>query len=131
MRMRREVLEEMGEEEIDRYMRVLGVDAGAAKSKAAKIIRIERARERTAEIDVLGMTLAVPVKRLHDKRVTDRLNGQAATDEEMNEVMEALLGAEQRDAVLERCTDEDGTVDLEAYSLALATVVSSDELKNF
>lgn len=129
--MRKEVLETLSASELEGYAAVIGVDVSNVKTKKARIARIVEARERTADINALGMTLTVPIKRLHDKRVTDRLNGGVVGDEELMEIMTAILGEDQLAAIEAHCTDEDGTVDVDAYGVILAAVINSDELKNF
>lgn len=129
--MRKEVLETLSASELEGYAAVIGVDVSNVKTKKARIARIVEARERTADINALGMTLTVPIKRLHDKRVTDRLNGGVVGDEELMEIMAAILGEDQLAAIEAHCTDEDGTVDVDAYGVILAAVINSDELKNF
>lgn len=129
--MRKEVLETLSASELEGYAAVIGVDVSNVKTKKARIARIVEARERTADINALGMTLTVPIKRLHDKRVTDRLNGGVVDDEELMEIMAAILGEDQLAAIEAHCTDEDGTVDVDAYGVILAAVINSDELKNF
>lgn len=129
--MRKEVLETLSASELEGYAAVIGVDVSNVKTKKARIARIVEARERAADINALGMTLTVPIKRLHDKRVTDRLNGGVVGDEELMEIMAAILGEDQLAAIEAHCTDEDGTVDVDAYGVILAAVINSDELKNF
>lgn len=129
--MKREILLSLSAGELDEYARALGFDATGAKSAKAKVELIESRRERVAEVEVLGIAVRIPVKRLHDKRITDRLNGGAASDEEFEGLMRDLLGDDQMDAIVEHVTDEDGTVDIDALGLILAKAVRSDELKNF
>lgn len=129
--MRKEVLETLSASELEGYAAVIGVDVSNVKTKKARIARIVEARERTADINALGMTLTVPIKRLHDKRVTDRLNGGIVGDEELMKIMTAILGEDQLAKIEAHCTDEDGTVDVDAYGVILAAVINSDELKNF
>lgn len=129
--MRKEVLETLSASELEGYAAVIGVDVSNVKTKKARIAKIMEARERTADVNALGMTLTVPIKRLHDKRVTDRLNGGIVGDEELMEIMAAILGEDQLAAIEAHCTDEDGTVDVDAYGVILAAVINSDELKNF
>lgn len=129
--MRKEVLETLSASELEGYAAVIGVDVSNVKTKKARIAKIVEARERTADINALGMTLTVPIKKLHDKRVTDRLNGGIVGDEELMEIMAAILGEDQLAKIEEHCTDDDGTVDVDAYGVILAAVINSDELKNF
>ena len=129
--MRHDVLMEMSLEQLDMYGRVCGIDVSDKKTKRMKVAAIEARRGRTADVDVHGMTLTVPVRAMHDKRVTDLLNGGPLSDEQATELMVLLLGDEQYAALVERCTDDDGLVDVEAVGLAFATIVNCEELKNF
>lgn len=129
--MKKETLLSLTAEEIDRYAGMLGVDTTKLGAKAAKVERIEKARQRSVDIEVLGMTLTVPIKRMHDKRITDRMGAGRLTDGQLDELMADLLGQDQVSAVYEHCTDEDGTVDVEAVALVYSSIVRSDELKNF
>lgn len=129
--MRREILLELSGPELDAYAKKLGLNTSKTKGIKAKVDVIETTRGRVAEIEALGMTLRVPVKRMHDLRVTDRLNGQGLNDAEYERLCADILGKDQLQEVYEHCTDEDGTVDLEAVALVLDTVILSDELKNF
>lgn len=129
--MRHEVLMEMSIEQIDQYAKVCGIDVTGKRTKEAKIALIEERRARVADIDVLGMTIAVPVRVMHDKLVVDLLNGGDLDDERAARLLVALVGEDQYETLLDRCTDEDGVVDVEAVCLAFATIVRSPELKNF
>lgn len=129
--MRHEVLMEMSIEQIDQYAKVCGIDVTGKRTKEAKIALIEERRARVADIDVLGMTIAVPVRAMHDKLVVDLLNGGDLDDEQAARLLVALVGEDQYETLLDRCTDEDGVVDVEAVCLAFATIVRSPELKNF
>lgn len=122
---------EMSEAELDEYARVLGVGLGKVRGQAAKVDAICERRARVARIDVLGITIEVPVRALHDKRVTDRLDGRPKSDAELEEILRDIVGDAQMAAIEERCTDEDGVVDVEAYGLALSRIVTSKDLKNF
>ena len=77
------------------------------------------------------MALEVPIKRIHDKRLSDRINSAGSDDEQAEAIMRDLLGEEQMSEVEKACTDEDGTVDVDAYGLVLASILTSEELKNF
>lgn len=129
--MRHEVLMEMSRRQLDQYGLVCGIDVTGKKSKKAKVALIEERRGRTADINVLGMTFAVPIRAMHDKRVVDLLNGEPLTDAQATELLAALLGEEQYEALVDRCTDEDGVVDVEAMGIAFATIFNSEELKNY
>lgn len=130
--MRHEVMMEMSLEQLDQYARVCGIDTGGKETKEEKVAFIEERRGRVAEIEALGTTLVVPVRALHDKRVTDALNGSKPLgDEEADGLLARLLGEEQYAEVVSRCTDDDGVVDVEALALAFGLIVRSEELKNF
>lgn len=110
---------------------MLGFDVSGKKTVAQKVAAIEERREREAEIDALGLTLAIPVKRMHDKRATDLMGKRPMTDEDATELLALLLGETQMSALAERATDEDGTVDVDAMGLAMTRILASGELKNF
>ena len=129
--MRKETLLSLSGAEIDRYAEVLGIDTTKLKAKAAKVERIEKARQRTADIEAMGLTLTVPIKKMHDKRITDRMNVGRLSDSQLDALMTDLLGEEQVAMVYEHCTDEDGTVDVEGVALVYGSIINSDELKNF
>lgn len=129
--MRHEALLGMTENEIDDYARSLGVSLDGVEGKAEKVALIERRRERTADVRVLGAVIPIPIKRLHDKRMTDRMRGGAMDDRTFIDLMGDLLGDDGLAEVIKRATDEDGTVDNEALALAYTQVITSDELKNF
>ena len=129
--MREEALLEMSAEDIERYGRIIGVDVSGKRTKRQKADAIAEARARTATVCVLGLPCEVPIRRMHDKRVTDLLAKRARTDEDYMAVMRAALGDDQYASVMERATDEDGTVDNDALGLAYAQIVESDELKNY
>ncbi len=129
--MREEVMNELPLSELDEYAARIGIDTTGARGRAQKVEMIREARERTAEVHVLGMTVVVPIRRMHDKRVTDRLNGQEMSDAEFESLMVGLLGRDQMDAISAHVSDEDGTVDLDAYGMVLRAVITSDAVKNF
>lgn len=129
--MRKEFLMEMSGSELDGYAKVLGLDTTKAKAKARKIDIICSARERTAEIDVLGLTLSVPIKRLHDKRITDKLNAEQLNDAQLESLMCDILGKEQLELLQSHCTDEDGTIDVDAMAYAFNVILTSSAVKNF
>ena len=130
--MRHEVMMEMSLEQLDQYGMACGIDVSGKKTKAQKVALIEERRARVAEVDAVGMTLHVPVRAMHDKRVTDLLDREGSiTESDADWLMAALLGEEQYKALIEHCTDEDGVIDVTAVGLAFATIVRSDELKNY
>ena len=122
---------EMSLEQLDMYGKACGIDVTGKRTKAQKVALIEERRQRVAEIDVLGMTLAVPVRAMHDKRVTDLLDRGGLSEAEADALMTMLLGEDQYARLVERCPDEDGVVDVSAVGLAFATVIRSPELKNY
>lgn len=122
---------EMSLEQLDMYGKACGIDVTGRRTKAQKVALIEERRQRVADVDVLGMTLAVPVRAMRDKRVTDLLDRGGLSEAEADLLMTMLLGEDQYAALVERCTDEDGVVDVAAVGLAFATVITSPELKNY
>ena len=108
--MKRSTLLRMTPEQLDGYARMLGFDVSGHETVEEKADAIEARRERVATIDVAGLSLTVPMKRLHDK---------------------SLIGDEQMDAIRVLVTDEDGTVDADGYLLVLNAINTSNELKNF
>lgn len=129
--MNREYLMRMDDDELEAYASILGVDLGTTKTREARVNLIERRRARVATVEAMGMTFDVPVKRLHDKRVSDLTERRNPTNAEMVELIGAILGEEQVARIEEACTDEDGTVDTDAYGLLISRILTSDELKNF
>ena len=129
--MRHDVMMEMSLEQLDLYGQVCGIDVSGKRTKAQKVALIEERRARVADIDVVGMTLHVPVKAMHDKRVTDLLSRTDMTEAEADWLMGALLGDEQYQQLVDHCTDDDGVVDVNAVGLAFATIIRSPDLKNY
>ena len=129
--MKREYLEAMTVAEIESYASMLGIDMAGTSTKAQKVARVEERRGRCAEVSVLGLTVTVPLKRLHDKRVSDLAERDRLTNEDAWSILELVLGGEQFEALVERCTDEDGTQDLEALTFAMRSILSDEGLKNF
>lgn len=129
--MRHEVMMEMSLEQLDRYGARCGIDVTGMKTKAQKVELIEKRRGRIADVEALGATWHVPVRAAHDKRVNDLLARGNLTDAEADWLMGALFGEEQYQAIIERCTDDDGIVDTEAVGLALMCAIESPELKNY
>lgn len=129
--MKREVLLEMSKTELDEYAQVVGVDVTGKKTVVQKVDTIEKCRGRTADVDALGIALTVPIKRMRDKRVSDLMSKRPMTDDDAGNLLLLLLGQEQMDKVVDRVTDDDGTVDVDAMGLVMARVLSSEELKNF
>lgn len=130
--MRHEVMMEMSLSELDLYAQACGIDVTGTPTKEGKVALIEERQGRVAEIHMFGLTLAVPVKRLHDKRVSDLFeDGRLHSDKDAATVMTLILGKEQYEKVIERCTDEDGIVDVEAIGRAFMTLVGDVELKNY
>ena len=121
----------MSASELDRYAKACGIDTGGTKSIKAKVALIEESRERTVDIAVCGMTVTVPMRNLHDKRIGDRIERGALNDNaEAERLMIDLCGQDQWEAIIERCTEDDGVVDIDALGLIIASVVTSGKLKN-
>lgn len=129
--MRHTTLTLMSDEQLDAYARLLGFDVGGCGTKAEKIEEIESRRERVATVDVAGLAVTIPMKRLHDKRIIDRYGGVKLTNSGLESFIRDLVGDEQMGAIRDLCTDEDGTVDADGYLMVLNAINRSDELKNF
>lgn len=129
--MNREYMERMSAKELDEYAKSCGIDVARIKSKQDKLRIIAERRERVATVRALGIDFEIPVKRVHDKRLSDLMNKQNMTDEDMTEAMVMLLGQEQLDELVSACTDEDGTVDVNAMGTAYVRIITAKELKNF
>lgn len=121
----------MSVDELDGYAKALGIDVRAGKTAEEKAKIISERRGRVATVTVLGMQLDVPVKRAHDKRVSELLDKDGRTTEDIDEAFRIILGDEQLDALRLATTDDDGTVDEAALSYAYNAILGSDELKNF
>ena len=129
--MRHDVLMSMSKTELDSYAAVLGFDVSGKKTIPQKVAQIEKRRERTAEVEVLGLTVSIPIKRMHDKRVTDLMSKRPMTDQCATDLLVLLLGDDQMSQLINRATDDDGTVDVDAMGLAIARILGSEDLKNF
>ena len=124
-------LERMSAKELDEYAQALGIMSKAAKSKQDKISLIEHRREKIATVRALGIDFEIPIKRAHDKRVSELLDKDGRTDAETEEAMRLLLGDEQMDELANACTEEDGTIDVSAMGVAYVRILTSEQLKNF
>lgn len=129
--MNREAMELMCVDELDEFGKVLGIAMSPAKTKEDKILLIERKRDRCASIHVLGHDFDIPIKRMHDKRITDLITKLDRSDDETELAMQMLLGDDQFDTLVGACTEPDGTIDIDAMGLAFVKIITSDELKNF
>lgn len=129
--MKSEYLSTLSLTQLDAYASVIGIDTTKKKTKEEKIQKIQDARGRVATIECFGLDLHVPIKKLHDKRIADKLMAKEQTDENFEDAIKMLLGEEQYQKLVERATDDDGTVDTDAIGYAIAYILNSDALKNF
>lgn len=129
--MNTESMRKMSVSELEAYAQYMGFTLKAAKSPEDKIALIEGKRSREVEVTVLGVPLSVPIKRLHDKRVTDLLAKTGRTDEDTVEMFRLIVGDAGWDAIVAAATEEDGTVDSDAIGFAIASVITNKELKNY
>lgn len=129
--MNREHMLRMSPAELDAYARTMGFSVRGAKTAEQKAALIEERRGRVAEVQLLGVTVAVPIKRLHDKRVTDLLAKGDRTDDETERVARMIVGDEQWEAVVAAATEDDGTVDNDALGYAIVALLTSRDLKNY
>jgi hypothetical protein len=121
----------MSDAELERYARACNIDISGIATKEQRVATIEERRERVEEVNILGATLAIPIKRLHDKRLSDLMARGVNSDADAALAATLLLGEEQYAELIERCTDEDGVVDVEAIGCAFVTLFTNDELKNY
>ena len=129
--MKHETMMLMTDAQVDAYAALLGIDVDGCKTKAKKVEKREERRERVATVDVIGLHISIPIKRIHDKRLMDKYTGKAHTNMELESVIRDMVGDEQMEEIREVCTDEDGTVDADGYLVVLDAINRSDELKNF
>ena len=129
--MRRETLERMTEGEIDELGKTYGIELAPCTTLEEKIDMIERRRSRSVFVTVFGIDFEIPIKRAHDKRIADIMNNPVVSETDADEVFRLLLGDAQTRKLVDACTDDDGTVDIEAIGLAYVKLVYSDQLKNF
>lgn len=128
--MKHEYLVQMSDKELDAYGSTLGVDVSGIADHAGKVDEIESYRGRSATVRVMGLEITVAMKRLHDKRLMDEYGGKPLTNSVLEGFVAALVGEDQMQAIRERCTDDDGTIDADAYLTALTLINRADELKN-
>lgn len=129
--MNSEQMRRMSAAELDAYAKVMGFSVRGAKTAEQKAALIERRRAHAASLTLLGVPVEVPVKRMHDKRVTDLLSKDGRTDEETERMVRLIVGDESWDALVAAATEEDGTVDNDALGYAVVALLTSRELKNY
>ena len=129
--MNREYLMKMDEDELESYAAILDIDLSKAKTHEAKVDLIERRRNRVATVEVMGMTFEVPIKRLHDKRISDLVEKRNPSNKELIQLITAIIGTDGVAQIEAACTDEDGTIDTDAYGLIISRLLNASELKNF
>lgn len=127
--MNSDYMAKMSAEELDELARYMGVSIVAAKSAESKARMIQEKRSRVARVGVLGIEFEIPMKRVRDKRVSDLL--EKKTDASTEEAVRLLVGDDKFAELVGACTDEDGTVDVDAMGYAIAKIMCSDELKNY
>lgn len=128
--MRREVLMAMTDDELEKYASVIGANVSGMEGHAAKVAAIEERRERTHEISLLGAAFTIPTRNIRDKRFQDAARG-IRSDEAAETAARLALGDDQWQMLVERVTDEDGVVDIDALGMAIATILNDSELKNY
>lgn len=121
----------MSAAELDAYAKVMGFSVKGAKTAEQKAALIEQRRGRVAEVTLLGVPVSVPIKRLHDKRVTDLLATEDRTDADTVLMARLIVGDEAWDEIMAAATEEDGTVDNDALGYAITELVYSPKLKNY
>lgn len=121
----------MTPKELEGYAKEMGFTTRAATGAEAKAKLIRSRRERVVEMRVIGVDVSVPIKRAHDKRVSDLLRKRPRTDKDVTEAFRILLGDEQLSAIMAAATEEDGTVDEAAVAYAFNSILDNGDLKNF
>lgn len=122
----------MSDREIAGYASALGVNLRGCKTLDEKAARIEEARERTAVVEVMGERFTVPIKVMHDKRIVDAIDGAGfKSNDELNDVVLRMLGEVQAKRLTDLVTEDDGYIDVDAWAVALNSIIFSPKLKNF
>ena len=129
--MKPEVLNKMSDAEINEYAASLGIELAPASNREDKVLLIESRRERSVTVTLLGIPFKVPIKAAYDQRVETLLTKRDRTDEDTFEAMRLMLGEAQTAALVDACTDIDGTIDASALGVALVRLITSVELKHF
>ncbi len=129
--MKPEVLNKMSDAEINEYAASLGIELAPASNREDKVLLIESRRERSVTVTLLGIPFKVPIKAAYDQRVETLLTKRDRTDEDTFEAMRLMLGEAQTAALVDACTDIDGTIDAAALGVAFVRLITSEELKNF
>lgn len=128
--MKGEFLNKMSDAELSDYASALGIELAPASTREDKVTLIENRRERVVTVTLLGIPFKVPMKAAHDQRVETLLQRRDRTDEDTFEAMRLMLGDDQTKALIDACTDEDGTIDAAALGVAFVRLITSEELKN-
>lgn len=126
-----EAMGRMSARELDAYARTMGFSVSASKTVEEKAAAIEQRRARHADIEVLGISMSVPIKRMHDKRVTDLLAKKDRTDADTEEMVRLVVGDDAWRGIVEAATEEDGTVDNDAIAYAIVAIITNRKLKNY
>lgn len=129
--MKTEQMMKMTPEDLDAYARLLGFSVKGLGTAEEKAEAIRERRSRCVKLRLIGVDVTVPIRRMHDKRVTDLLAKEDKTDAETEGMARLIVGDDAWDELVEAATDEDGTIDNEALTLAVVQVVYSPKLKNF
>lgn len=122
---------ELDSDSLDMLARATHVDVSGAKTKAVKVRLIEKAGQASAHVSVLGMDIEVTRSATRSVEVQRIMREDYPTDDETDRLLELLVGKGQRDAIVERCRNEDGTVDVDAYAVAIVSVLQDETVKNW
>lgn len=130
--MKSEILDQLTAKELEQYAKHMGLQVIPGKSLKEKRNAIKRKRDKVKTITVLGMEISVAVKRFHDGKVTSFFEStEGKTDSDYIEMLRYIIGDEQMDSLVDACTDDDGSFDNDAMAYVMATIIYSEELKNF
>ncbi len=123
-------LDKMSAKELDSYGKCVGVDVRNLKTKEQKAEAIRAERERTVQVVALGIPFEVKKSAVRDKRVTDVFEDPRTAPDDVAKVMDTVLGNEQYAELVNACTDEDGSVDVDAMTYATVAIINSAQVKN-
>lgn len=122
-------LKAMSKVELEKYLKFNGIKAKTNSASAMREAVLE-ARERIAHIEVLGVSVDIPIKHFRSKGIQEMWS-KCEKDEDFDAFVQAVLNDDDKYAeLLDACRDDDGELDVDAYSFAIASIFTSDELKN-
>lgn len=122
---------ELDADSLEMLAKAARVDVTGARTKAAKVRLIEEANAQSAHVSVLGLDVEVTRQATRGMEVQRIMREQAPSDEDTDRLVRLLVGDDQHDAILDRCRNEDGTVDVDAYAVAILALLGDEQVKNW